>query len=567
MKLKSFTVNNYRSITSAYKLPLGSLSILVGPNNEGKSNILRAIVTSLRLITEYSREGRRFGRYRRFQQDDLSYDWERDFPVSLQQEEPEAHSQFTLEFGLSEQDFADFREEIQVNLSSDLKLRVELGQQHVKIEPLMQGKAKRALITKASEIAQFVGRRVDVQYIPAIRTSAMALDVVESILSRELAVLEEEPAYQKLLEQVQKAQRPVLQKIEQELLSTVSSFVNEVKAISLETEGRVRSALRRSCRVLVDDGALTDLELKGDGIKSLTAISLARHVSQKALGRRSLILAIEEPESHLHPKAIHRLREVVQQMADSHQVILTTHSPALVDKKEISRNIIVRDGKGAPAESLAEVREVLGVELSDNLAGAYLVLLVEGEEDKRYLSSLLSELSVKLADAFSKGLLAIDCLGGASNLSYKIRLYRTLLCNVFAYLDNDADGRNAVEKAEREGLLSAPDSRLTGCLGMRDSEFEDLLNEGDYSDALRSRCAITLNPRFMGNLKKKWSDRVRLCAESQGKVWTEKFEARAKSVVCDAALQKGVAAINQHRRDSLDALVQDLELGLAKAGI
>lgn len=40
MRLVSFSVRRFRSITEAYKLPLGDYSVLVGPNNEGKSNIL-----------------------------------------------------------------------------------------------------------------------------------------------------------------------------------------------------------------------------------------------------------------------------------------------------------------------------------------------------------------------------------------------------------------------------------------------------------------------------------------------------------------------------------------------
>ena len=41
MRLVSFSVTNYRSITKAYKLPIRQATILIGPNNEGKSNILR----------------------------------------------------------------------------------------------------------------------------------------------------------------------------------------------------------------------------------------------------------------------------------------------------------------------------------------------------------------------------------------------------------------------------------------------------------------------------------------------------------------------------------------------
>ena len=50
MLLKEFSVTNYRSITKAHKISLGDLTVLVGKNNEGKSNLLRALDTSMSII-------------------------------------------------------------------------------------------------------------------------------------------------------------------------------------------------------------------------------------------------------------------------------------------------------------------------------------------------------------------------------------------------------------------------------------------------------------------------------------------------------------------------------------
>lgn len=51
MRLIACTVRNFRSITDAYKIPLGDYAVLVGPNNEGKSNVLRAIVTAIGILS------------------------------------------------------------------------------------------------------------------------------------------------------------------------------------------------------------------------------------------------------------------------------------------------------------------------------------------------------------------------------------------------------------------------------------------------------------------------------------------------------------------------------------
>ena len=90
MKLVAFSVRNYRSIVEAYKLSLGNYTVLVGPNNEGKSNIVKAIALSLSVLTKalaYRRTRRAPARYYRsgFRFD---YDWPRDFPVSLQPRGP-----------------------------------------------------------------------------------------------------------------------------------------------------------------------------------------------------------------------------------------------------------------------------------------------------------------------------------------------------------------------------------------------------------------------------------------------------------------------------------------------
>jgi hypothetical protein len=51
MRLESFTVKNFRSITNAYRLPLRDFAVRVGPNTSGKSNILKAIVMALGILS------------------------------------------------------------------------------------------------------------------------------------------------------------------------------------------------------------------------------------------------------------------------------------------------------------------------------------------------------------------------------------------------------------------------------------------------------------------------------------------------------------------------------------
>ena len=53
MRLISFSVReNYRSITKAKRIDLGGSTVLVGPNNKGKSNLVRGLVLAIQVLAD-----------------------------------------------------------------------------------------------------------------------------------------------------------------------------------------------------------------------------------------------------------------------------------------------------------------------------------------------------------------------------------------------------------------------------------------------------------------------------------------------------------------------------------
>jgi len=563
MKLIAFTVANFRSITGTYRLPLGNFAVLVGPNNEGKSNILKAICISLGLLEmgQLRRPSirRRLPRYMYHETDRLDYDWTRDFPIGLQTIKPQGRSEFTLEFAFSDEEFAVFREQVNSNLATNLKIKLSLGKEDAKFDVIIQGKGKQYLEARRGKIAEFIRDRLFLQYIPSIRTADLSRDVVEKIIAEELAHLETDAEYLGLFDKIAEAQRPILTRIANELTSTVQLFVPDVREITIEPSSELRRAVQNAYQIMVDDGANTDFALKGDGVKSLTAISLLRHVSQAALGDRSLILAVEEPEAHLHPTAIHRLRDVFQEIAETHQVIVSTHSPVLVDRARVSSNIIVRSNKARPAQSLQEIRDVLGVEMSDNLSSAYLILLVEGTKDKKVIERWLTELSPEITNALMSGLFSIDTLEGASSLRYKAGIYKNSLCNVHVFLDNDQSATAAIDKAEAKGVLNRLEYHLAIHQGMRESELEDLLQPDVYTKIIKQQFGVDIGHRQKGNNRKKWSDRLQTCFMAQGKRWNEKVKNDVKTAVAGVCADRGLCVLNAPGLELVKSLGMALE--------
>jgi len=567
MQLVSFAVNNYRSITKTSKLTIrGSITTLIGPNNEGKSNILRALVTVMRIVSQLSSHVVYRGRVRRFMSVQHFYRWDQDYPVSLQETTPNGESIFDLEFELTGPEVDAFRTEVGSSLNGTLPIRITVGAGEPSFKVMKQGPGGTKLSAKSGAIAEFIGQRLDFEYIPAIRPASAAKTVVEDIVARELSVLNKDASFRDAVRKIEDLQRPILDEISKSIRQTLKAFLPNVRGVrvTVPQEERYR-ALTRSCEVIVDDGTPTPLGQKGDGVQSLAALSLMRYASQRGAKDKQLILAIEEPESHLHPRAIHQLRGVLTEIAKEHQIIITTHCPLFVERREIAANIIVADNKAIEAETIQEIRDILGVRISDNLRYAEVVLVVEGENDRVALSALLAIHSPTLQSAIQNGYLVLDSLLGGSNLSYKLSQIRDAMCTPHCFLDKDQAGLAAAQRAEKEGLATPAEITYATCQGMKESEIEDFYDPALYAPMVLKDYGVSLESAAFKNAKQKWSKRMQDTFAQQGKVWDDKTQERAKFKIAQLVSDTPEVALLQARRGPFDALAAELEVKIAKA--
>lgn len=562
MKLIGFSSKNYRSISTAYKLPLNDYTVIVGPNNEGKSNILKGLGLALNLLT-----GSKYMRFRRpgtmmYRSNSIErfdYDWDRDYPINLQATEPNGRSEFTCEFELNPEELEEFKKKTKINLNTTLKAKISISKEDIKFDFLMKGKGKESLNKKRPEITDFLNQKLLLQYIPAVRTSELAIGIVETLLEKELSTLEDNPQYKEVIKVINRLQQPIIKKIAKSLKESISSFIPDVKNITIKNRENVGRLISSSCKVYINDGIETDLQLKGDGVISLTAISILQHFSKQGSLDKGLILLLEEPESHLHPKAIHNLKMVLYDISKTNQVILTTHSPIIIERLNVKQNIIVQNGKAAQAKNVNEIRDSLGITMSDNLLSAYLVLLVEGEEDIVLLKPWLEEKSQKIKTAFENANLIIDHLGGATNIGYKTTLYKNNLCNIIAFLDNDEAGRKGIEDAENKNIIKTNEYILSFCLGMTNSELEDLIDINSYNQLIIDEYGVDLNIPAFKNNKFQWSDRVKELFRLNGKIWSERLETEIKYKVNKRAAEQKLQSLNSYKSNSIDSLVTSIE--------
>lgn len=147
---------------------------------------------------------------------------------------------------------------------------------------------------------------------------------------------------------------------------------------------------------------------------ALLALFRARQIgeSEPSAAKITPVIIVEEPESFLHPSAQAEFGRVLQDLAEEFrvQVLVTTHSPYLLNLKAPSSNILLR--RRTAYRQLRETEHVdtsgdnwmapfgqaLGLDAEEFkpwktmlLAGSDTILLVEGPTDREYFEMLREE--------------------------------------------------------------------------------------------------------------------------------------------------------------------------------
>ena len=548
MQLVNFSVTNYRSITKAHKINLQNITVLVGRNNEGKSNILMALNVAMETMMQHANHANVHERL---------YDWQRDFPVQLQQRKNNLDSIFRLKFRLNHDENTEFFRTTGIRSNEDIPIELKYGQDN-RAKITVPKKGSSSFNDKSEKVTAFICERIAINYIQAVRTEDMAMDVIHRLISTELSKLYDNEEYKSAEQTIYNLQEAVYNDIANRILAPLQEFLPQLTNVEIKSRGRrlVWRGFRNDVDVILNDGTPTSILYKGDGIKSLVSLAILKE-SKNEIG--ASIIAIEEPESHLHPEAIHSLVNVINGISENHQVIITTHNPLFVQRNNISNNIIVDHGTAKPAKNIKEIRELLGVLPEDNLINASHVLVVEGEDDKIALNKILSSLSPTIKDALIKNKLVIQPLAGATNLNYELSRLRSYVCRYFVFLDADEAGYDAAEKAIEKGLLSESDVKYSICNGNNTAEFEDCLKKDFYIEAIRNKFSVDLGVTSFRN-SKKWSDRVKTVFLSQGQRWTDAVEKKVKMEVTKLIpVEDADSVLDEHKRGSIDALVNALE--------
>ncbi len=256
---------------------------------------------------------------------------------------------------------------------------------------------------------------------------------------------------------------------------------------------------------------------------------------------RTSILLLDEPGLHLHASAQKDLLELFESVANSCQIIYTTHSPFMINKNYPERiravfkkqrplgtsidNKPYHPTKGGYYEP---IRTSIGLTLGNSLFIGGCNLIVEGIADQIILTAFSRHLAKQDKPFINLQDICITPAGGANNVPYF-----AYLCNVedmkpVALLDNDTEGDNAFTRIEKEGIL--PTDRVArvhdAVTKSKETiiELEDLIDREFYHTAFLDAYKELPKLEFVKKLPKTYQEVTEQLAESRAQGLEKKTE-------------------------------------------
>lgn len=345
MKLRRISIRNFRNLRNVDIRPL-KMTVIIGENNAGKSNLLHA----LRLLFDQQAERLRLDLSRDDINDAARSQGDNYFSITVEVGDLQKHPDLE----------ACFKERIDVDGDETfvtIEGRFEPNQDgdHVWKSHVLPPKSR---YNDPIPMSYRMARAVPLYFLNAIRdaerdTRASGRGLLSQLLG-EIDFADVQDDVQTYLKNANSALNKGQQvsKLANGLTQELTSFVPGGQSeITVGVADENVSHLTRNFRLNIRKGPSlpqTDISRHGTGLQNLTLIAMFRHkVNSDQKGKP--ILAIEEPEAHLHPHAQRRLFKDLLRIDTP--VFLTTHSPAIV--KDADPRSLVLFRSIAPDETAA----------------------------------------------------------------------------------------------------------------------------------------------------------------------------------------------------------------------
>lgn len=386
MKLKSIRIRNFRTIQDETFLELDDYATIVGPNNSGKTNILKAIQI---FFTGYeNKEG---------------YDRKRDFTRSSPKtSKTTINITFTKEEGLFDTSIFKEYEEIYEFLETEnhntseftIYLTFNENNPNYQLHYNVKKKADKSghYSLKQKNIITKVLDHFSVHYIASEKSVKEVFNnLITPLLSIELG--------KKLLEN-----KSLINSVFENTSQTISRHLNECNLSGFEFTIRPPedefSKMIKGFEFLLKDSIETNIFEKGMGIQTASLLACFLWVTeQEKLVEKQVIWLLEEPESFLHPSLSETHKKLLDRLRCMSIVINSTHSLQFVPQDPLKVLGSVIDGNRTKinkfrtySDATKSLRDTLGIEFSHFFNLGLYNVFCEGQTDRKYFLEIIKNI-------------------------------------------------------------------------------------------------------------------------------------------------------------------------------
>lgn len=456
-KIQKISIHNYRSIKNlALPLPKnGGPVVICGSNNVGKTNFLRAVDLFF---------------------NEANFKASNDIPYEIVEATRGAGYKTTI--GI---DFID--EETKTKTSIKKVFKEEIGENV--IEKTAYQKLHRGKRTELSEkdINKFLDEfrfifvessNVNIPALVAQVTKTNVLSGLDKLRKRQSKPLD---ILKNFISEAEKS----LQKIETKLTKDFKEFAEgvgtfteglevkdwEVKFIFPKYEF-LREAIGTMVSLVMQDSNQKELEAKGSGIQRILPLSLIKYISENT--KKTVIWWIDEPEAFLQPGLQKKVFEIIKDMSHNLEIFLTTHSHHFVDigdleavflfnarytKQSYRRKkdkeyikISTEIDKSSGYNKVQKIKDHLGISPNDSWEIMPYNLVVEGDEDRQYISTLF-----KINTLDQPKILVADGADKFSGYLVFVNLFceeQSITPKVLSILDFDKKGKSVLDSLKNK---------------------------------------------------------------------------------------------------------------------